>query len=696
MEQAVSYLRVVVPLRLQWEPCYALGPDQQAGIGSRVLVTLSGKPYEGVVSAVDVVPDAPPEKIRPVTRVLDNLPPVSAQEIRLWREVADYYLCTVGEVYKAAYPSEKTAGEETALRQKERLLKRKAALEEKLAKARNDKTRARYQADLESVSALLAGETPSGPLREITLSPSQEEALQEIRTGFADNRTVLLNGVTGSGKTEIYLRLAGDILREGRSVLFMVPEIALSRQLEERVRNVFPQVLVFHSGETSARRAHVVEALRKGPPYLVLGTRSSVFLPHQGLGLIIVDEEHDGSYKQDSPAPRYNGRDMAVMLGRIHCAPVLLGSATPSLESVYNVRTGRYKGVLLPGRFFGGDGADTLIIDTLSERKKGGMDGHISRKLFLEISRVLSEGGQTVLLRARRSWAPSVQCRQCGKPVKCPSCGVPLSLHKEEGAEVLRCHHCGYHETYAGICPSCGGELVPVGAGSQRIEEEVRELFPQARVARLDTDIPDREGAETVRAFARGEIDILVGTQMVTKGFDFAGVSLVAVIQADSVLGIPDFRADEKGLQLLEQFKGRTGRRGHKGLFIIQTAQAEHPVVTGRRAVENLLAERRLFGYPPFTREVKVTLRDPESSRLDALSEALSLDFKTMGDAVKVLGPCQPFEWLQHGALVREIRILLPKDRQLQARKASLLDKIQSFERQFRYYGHISIDVDPL
>ena len=697
MKDNRRYIRAIVPLRLEWEPLYRLPDGATAEIGTRIRVKVSGKDYDAVVSELDPELDAPESKIREIEGFNPSLPAIFPSEIRLWREVARYYLCSVGEVFKAAYPSEKVREEEALARKKERLRTRLSALRDKLEKARTEATRERYSGQIRQTEEALRG-LDAGAVtdRPIDLSPAQELALADIRKGFREGKTVLLDGVTGSGKTELYMKLARETVASGKSVLYLVPEIALSRQLEERVAGFFPGVLVFHSGETASRRRDTAAAIREQEKYIVLGTRSSIFLPHRNLGLVIVDEEHDTSYKQDSPAPRYNGRDTAIMLAGALGARVLLGSATPSLESIYNVRTGRYAGAVLPQRYWGGGGTPTMIIDTLAERRKGGMDGHISRKLYLEMEKTLAGGGQIVLLRARRSWAPAVQCTSCGKPARCPSCGVPLSLHKDRGEETLRCHHCGYHESWSGICNLCGGELIPIGAGSQRIEDEVRALFPSARVGRLDADVPTKEGEQTVKAFASGDLDILVGTQMVSKGFDFAGVSLVAVLQADSVLAIPDFRSDEKGLQLLEQFKGRTGRRGKPGLFIIQTAQADHPVITGGRAVENLLAERRLFGYPPFTREVDIAVHDTDPGRLQKLAAALSEDIAAIGQGLKAVGPYQPSEWLVHGETVLLVRAMLPKDRNLVSSKDSIAARVRSFEKQFRYWGHITLNVDPL
>ena len=564
-----AYIQVILPLRLEWEPYYSLPEGVKVEVGDRVRVLFARKAYVGAVSAVGVTPRTDENRILPILAVEEGLPRVLPDEIQFWRAVSDYYLCSMGEVYKAAYPALKTGQEEVEARNKERLETRLERLKDKAEKARREDTRERYKAEIETVEALLRGEAPVSVPAPVTLSPAQEIAARTARKALADGKTVLLHGVTGSGKTEIYLKLAQETLDQGRSVLFLVPEIALSRQLEDRIATVFPDVLVFHSGVSAARRSQVASCVRKPGQYLVLGTRSALFLPHHHLGLIIVDEEHDTSYKQDAPAPRYNARESAIMLGVIQKAQVVLGSATPSLESLYNAETGRFVKVDLKERFHSGDEAEIRIIDTVAERRKRGMTGSFSRKLIQEITDTLDGGGQVLVLRARRSYAPSVQCTECGKIPKCPHCHVPMSLHR--GPDRLVCHYCGHTEPYTGICPSCHGELQPLGAGTQKVEEELTNLFPERRIARLDGDTPDTEEAAIIRRFSAGDIDILVGTQIITKGFDFDGLSLVAVLQADSLVGQQDFRADERAFQLLEQFRGRSGRRGRPGRIVIQT-----------------------------------------------------------------------------------------------------------------------------
>ena len=693
-----TFIQVILPLRLEWEPCYSLPEGMQVEVGSRVRVVFAHKEYPGTVSALDVTPETAVERILPILSVETGLPRVLPEEIRLWKAVASYYLCTVGEVYKAAYPALKREQEVVQAREQERLEARLEALRSKMEKARREDTRERYADAARLLEERLDNrDTPAG-IGDVTLSPAQETAAGKVREAFARGKTVLLDGVTGSGKTEIYLKLAREALLQGRSVLYLVPEIALSRQLEDRIAAVFPDVQVFHSGESAARRRSVATRVREGGPYLVLGTRSALFLPHHGLGLIIVDEEHDTSYKQDSPAPRYNGRDTAVMLGLIQEAHVLLGSATPSLESLYNAGTGRYVKVDLSERFHHGAKAQIQLIDTVAERRKRGMEGNLSRKLLHAISDTLEAGDQVLVLRARRSYSPSLQCTECGRIPRCPHCHIPLSWHRQP--DRLVCHYCGHTEPYTGTCPTCGGTLQPIGAGTQRIEEELKAFFPGKEIARLDSDTPDREEAGIIRRFASGETDILVGTQVITKGFDFDRLSLVAVIQADSLMGQQDFRADERAFQLLEQFRGRSGRREKPGKLIIQTREPEHPVYARLQGEEtDLLAERKLFGYPPFTRLVHIILKDGNEKRLDYLARelrnALLAAFDGTDTPPSVIGPYAPVVDRTGDESLRQIRVTFSRNKALPELKQRLSRAVTDFGKERKYTAHLAIDVDP-
>lgn len=803
------FIQVILPLRLEWEPFYyqeielsesagdasGLFPvtstgsvterdKEQVRVGDRVRVNFAGKEYVGVVSMADAGKQAEEmgivDKVKPILGMAEGLEPVTKEEIELWRQIAEYYLCTVGEVYKAAYPAQKVEKEVVQARQEalkvEREEKNRTKIADKIkrleeraekkaelaAKARKSESRERHLAEkemLEGEIGLLVREltstvgelcrttgsvtgygdsvtyhqdeepiggsiieTSEGTEKEISLSAAQEEAYSKIKEIFAKGKPALLHGVTGSGKTEIYLKLAQETLVMGKNVLYLVPEIALSRQLEDRISETFPELLVFHSGETMSRKREVATVLRhagepaEGKGYVVLGTRSAIFLPHKNLGLVIVDEEHDTSYKQDSPAPRYNGRETAIMMAKIFGANVILGSATPSLESLYNCSVGRYGLVTLNKRFYDAADSDIEIIDTIAERRKNGMIGNFSRKLIEHIGKCLGEQRQVLILRERRAYSPIVQCQECGDIPKCRCCNVSLSLHRRaDGSERLVCHYCGRVYEYTGKCHKCGGELKPLGSGTQKIEEEASKLFPNARIARLDSDTAQSRKYETdtIRKFSNGEIDILIGTRMVAKGFDFSGLSLVAVLQADSILGQEDYRADERGLQLLEQFRGRCGRRGEKGLFVIQTSQPEHPVyqsIDGKLdengTMARFLGERKLFGYPPYSRVIGVVIKDYNQARVDLLSRDLG-EYLRGALAVKVsfapgvqngpnvIGPYSPAIDKISNQNIRQIRVLLPKDRSLARNKETLAAAVERFEKEKKYSGHIALDVDP-
>lgn len=429
-----------------------------------------------------------------------------------------------------------------------------------------------------------------------------------------------------------------------------------------------------------------------------------------------MDEEHDTSYKQDSPAPRYNGRETAIMMAKIFGANVILGSATPSLESLYNCSVGRYGLVTLNKRFYDAADSDIEIIDTIAERRKNGMIGSFSRKLIGHMGKCLGEHRQVLILRERRAYSPIVQCQECGEIPKCRCCNVSLSLHRRaDGSERLVCHYCGRVYEYTGKCPKCGGNLKPLGSGTQKIEEETANIFPNARIARLDSDTAQSRKYETdtIRKFSNGEIDILIGTRMVAKGFDFSGLSLVAVLQADSILGQEDYRADERGLQLFEQFRGRCGRRGEKGLFVIQTSQPDHPVyqnidgkIDDSGMMARFLGERKMFGYPPYSRVIGVIVKDYNQARVDLLSRELAeairgalgarLSFAPgVQNSPDVIGPYSPAIDKISNQNIRQIRVLLPKDRSLVRNKETLAAAVERFEKEKKYSGHIALDVDP-
>ena len=738
------YISVILPLKLEWEPCYRA--DETVEIGNRVKVIFANKEYTGVVSGTGITPDVDPSKIRPILSVDKSTEMILPSEIALWRQVAEYYLCSVGEVYKAAYPLGKINLEEARAAAKQKAAQRLERIaqsirvridkleirldkkQEQAEKAKEGtKTKATLTADIEklkedilrsntSLNVLLSGgthnlcnETDSN-VKSVALSDAQTKAYEDILTGFNNGKPVLLHGITGSGKTEIYIELSRKAMKEGKNILYLVPEIALSRQLEERLEEHFGTNLhVFHSGESAASKRNTAEIIREshisGNNYIVLGTRSSLFLPHHNLGLIIVDEEHDNSYKQDSPAPRYNGRDTALMLNMLfnnegQKCNIILGSATPSLEELYNCQVGKHHYVRLSERFHKADESLVEIIDTKAERRKRGMISSISIKLIEHIRQTLSSGQQILVLRSRRAWSSALQCDSCGDLQKCPHCNVSLSYHK--AGNCVKCHYCGYSAAFTGQCSKCSGTLSHLGAGTQKIEEELATLFPEARIARLDSDTSQNQALEkkTIKEFSKGEIDILVGTQMITKGFDFEKLSLVVVIAADTLLSIQDFRADEKAIQILEQFRGRCGRRGNKGMFVIQTSQPEHPIYTHLLQDDrisfnsHLLQERKDFGFPPYARIVEITLKDSNEKREEAISNKLAARLR-MAFPELVTGPYSPAVDRIADQHIRKIRLSLKKDRSLSQNKSLIKTLISSFEKECRYDGHITLDVDP-
>ena len=763
-ETGIVYIKVILPLKIEWEPYYyytlynntAGGSNHPCkfssiSTGIRVKVIFAGKEYTGIVSETGVTPEVDKNKIKQIISVEDRLEKISGKEIALWRQVAEYYLCTVGEVYKAAYPAFRTNSEKSRASQEERkerqlkkelesITKKTTTYKERLKRRQNSLIIARKESVIKrlkeeisrieyeinsltnkysAINSTISGNsrnitgTPEKINTEITLSKAQEAASDSVKKSFSLNKTSLLKGITGSGKTEIYINLAAETMNSGKNVLYLVPEIALSKQLEERLTAIFSQrILVFHSGETPAERACVTEKMKimeqSGTSYIVLGTRSSIFLPHSDLGLIIVDEEHDSSYKQDSPAPRYNGRDTAAMLASIHECNLILGSATPSLESMYNCKTGKYCLTELTEKYSGTSESEVILIDTSKERKKHGMRGCMSLKLIFEIQATLKRGEQVMILRSRRSYSPILQCSECGTIYKCPNCNLPLSYHKATGKDI--CHYCGFNRVHTGKCTICGSELNGLGSGTQKIEEEVAAMFPDARIARLDSDSARNRKYENevIRKFSKGEIDILIGTQMVAKGFDFRELTLVAVISSDSLLALQDFRADEKAMQILEQFRGRCGRREKKGLFIIQTSQPQHPVYTQIAGIGNILSEEKMleerkeFGYPPFCRLVDIITKDSYESRGEKMSRLLCHKFSISG-----LDTTGPYKSINTGDFTNgenngknstvswTVRLSLPKDKNLPTLKKMISEKISGFEKEKNYKGHISVNVDP-
>ena len=588
------YARVILPLKLRMDVTYIVPQHLINTVkrGSRVRVNFSGREYIAVVKSIDDNCGTYRGRLNELIETIPGLE-VSDEQIRFWEWMADYYMCTLGEVCRAASGNFPVTGGRVSRLKKQTSFK--------------------------------AGE--------FELTHEQKRAKDEILSSFRRLKPSLLAGVTGSGKTEIYMSLAKEFVSNGGVVLYMVPEIALSRQLEERLYSVFGESLVtFHSAMTPAAKRETVTKVtnvdsEKG--LVILGLRSSVFLPYSRLDLIIIDEEHDSSYKQSDPAPRYNGRDAAIVLAGIYRANVLLGSATPSFESIYNTNSGRYTLVKLDERYHGAEHPHVEIIDIIKERRAGRMSGLFSFKVIYEIRERLERNEQILIFRNRRSYSPMVQCNECGHIPLCKHCNTSLSYHKNK--REMCCHYCDFHIPYDIRCPHCGdGTLVERGSGTEMIAEKIAELFPESKIERFDAETTGKKSEEKrmLKDFAAGKTDILVGTQMISKGFDFKGLSLVVIINADSMLAIDDFRANERAFQLLEQLSGRAGRGSQRGKIIVQTSLGNHPVyesfLEGNKKLYEQLRERQEFGYPPFVRMIKLTIKSPDKYKLNEASEILS------------------------------------------------------------------------
>ena len=592
------YIDVILPLAIR--DCYTYSVPDGFSIpapGTRVIVPLMKKEVRGVVLRVHTEPIDPTltTKIRPISSIADTAPSVSPEQLALWQWMSSYYMCTLGEVMAAALPG---------------------GLDKRLTNPpkRRRTSIAPYTGPVESSHAL---------------SEIQDKSVDEIETFWSSGKDiVLLHGVTSSGKTDIYIHLIEKQLAAGKNVLYLVPEIALTTQLTSRLQCIFgDRLMVYHSRFTDAEReqrySHIAHLPLSGSDnFVVLGARSAIFLPIPNMGLIIVDEEHDPSYKQAEPAPRYHARAAAIMLAKTHRAKVLLGTATPSIETYYLAQKGVYGLVRLTERYGGVELPDITLIDLRRQYERKEMYGHFSDPLVERIRQCLADNKQVILFQNRRGYAPLLQCVQCGQPPRCVQCDVPMTLHKRENE--MRCHYCGYRMPVPPVCPQCGGELKTIGFGTERIEDEIQALFPEARVLRMDLDTTRNKSAyqDIINAFARHECDILVGTQMITKGLHFDDVRLVAVLNTDPLFNQPDFRAYERAYQMLEQVAGRAGRKGTKGEVWMQTFDPSNAVLSMVRKHDytalysQQIAERKLFNYPPFYRVIRLQMRDHNGVRV--------------------------------------------------------------------------------
>ena len=625
--------------------------------GSRVVVPLVNKQVRGVVLRhhTEPIDDELVAKIRPITEVVTSAPPVSKEQLALWQWMSTYYMCTLGEVMSAALPG---------------------GIDKRLV---NPPKRAR--------KAIKPYEGTVEPMHE--LSAVQRKCADEIEALWQQGKEItLLHGVTGSGKTDIYIHLIQAQLDKGKNVLYLVPEIALTTQLTSRLQRVFgDRLIVYHSRLTDAEREQRYKLLstidaQRSTNYVVLGPRSAIFLPIPDMGLIILDEEHDPSYKQAEPAPRYHARAAAIVLAKAHKAHVLLGTATPSVESYYLARKGVYGLVTLTKRFGGLELPEIKLVDLQQQYNRKEMYGHFSDPLVARIRQCLDEHKQVILFQNRRGYAPQIQCTQCGQPPRCVQCDVPMTLHRRENE--LRCHYCGYHTPALSLCPQCGGEMKNIGFGTERIEDEIAALFPDARVLRMDLDTTRNKSAydDIINAFAKHECDILVGTQMVTKGLHFDEVRLVAVLNADPLFNQPDFRAYERAFQMLEQVAGRAGRKGAKGEVWIQTFAPENAILrmVQDHDYESLYrqqeSERQLFHYPPFHRLIRLQLKDHNGARVQAAAMQLQAHLiRIFGNRVSTV--IIPSVERVQAYSIRELTLRIEQGANIQEAKRRLRDAIE-------------------
>ncbi|MFP4664689.1 MAG: primosomal protein N' [Bacteroidales bacterium] len=511
------------------------------------------------------------------------------------------------------------------------------------------------------------------------LNEHQKNALKEIKAGFREDKVCLLHGVTSSGKTLIYLHLIKETVERGEQVLYLLPEIALTTQIIERLReSTGSDVEVFHSKFSGKGKLRLWENIRSGHAKMVVGARSAVFLPFKNPGLIIVDEEHDSSFKQFEPAPRYNARDVAVIIAHMLKTPLLMGSATPSGESFHNARKGKYHMVELSQRYRDMPMPQIKILDIYHARKRKVMEGDFHPETLSNIGRVLRENGQVIVLRNRKGYAPVLTCTQCGWTADCPNCSVHLTYHKQSAN--LKCHHCHYTEQTPKMCPDCGNtDLKYFGYGTQKVEEDLQAAFPDARIARFDQDSMKSANAyrKIIGDFEQHNTDILVGTQILTKGLDFLNVRLIAVLHADQMLNYPDFRAFERGYQMLEQVSGRTGRHHIDATVLIQTSFPDHPILTKllqhqyKEMMNDELLERRNLHYPPFVHLIHIHMKSPVEYKLEKRSRLLFKELQyQLGEIVSE--PAVPVVEKEAGNYRRFIQVRIPRDKNLKQRKAAL------------------------
>lgn len=674
------YANVILPLPLQETYTYAIPPEMEGAIrrGSRVVVQFGKKKvYTAIVVDIhDKRPDF--DNMKAISELLDTYPIVNEKQLEFWYWLSSYYMCPIGDVYKAALPGGLKPKDENALREKNKRRRLKLAYEE-----------------------WAVGED-EGTQR---LSAAQTKAYDEIVESFGKFDTTLLHGVTSSGKTEIYIKLIQKYLAEGKQVLYLLPEIALTTQITERLERVFgDSMCVYHSKYTDAQRVAVYQRQLSDEPYqLVLGVRSSVFLPFQNLGLVIVDEEHEQSYKQQEPSPRYHARNAALVLARQFGAKTLLGTATPSFETYHAARKNRFGYVQLTQRYKGVQLPEIEIVDIKTLRHQKRMKGAFSQTLIDEMRDALGRGEQVILFQNRRGFSNFIECKQCGWVPRCAHCDVSLTYHKKTNQ--LTCHYCGYTYRLPEVCPACEEKnFINKGTGTEKVEDQIRELFPEASVLRMDLDTTRARDSyeKIINDFAEHRADILIGTQMVTKGLDFDSVSVVGILDADIMLNQPDFRSYERTFHTLSQVAGRAGRKNGRGKVILQTRSAELPII--QQVMNNdywsmfyeQMMQRQMFNYPPFYRLIYIYLKHRDGVLLDHLAiEMADRLRKVFGE--RILGPDAPPVSRVQSLFIRKIMIKVEQNASPNKIRSAIYEvQRQIMEQPVANALTIYYDVDPL
>ncbi len=810
------FIDVILPIPLKQSFTYSVNKDEAAFLkqGMRVAVPFGkSKVYTGIVYQVHDLPPVGYET-KSIDHILDEAPIITTIQLQHWEWLANYYMCSLGEVIKAALPSafllesetiiklssknfqdEESLSndefvlyealqhqssihindarsildrknivsviqkllekniievEETVYEQYTPKLKRYIKLASKYTSEENLHTlldslnRAQKQREVlmhlfmlntqskkpisstmlqkksEASAATLRALIDKGILEEYfiqqdriefsgahtsnskTLNEAQELAFEEIKTSFQKNDVVLLHGVTSSGKTEIYVRLIEEIINLGKQVLYMLPEIALTTQLISRLQKYFGErISVYHSKFSVNERVEVWNNVLAEKPkaQVVIGARSSLFLPFKNLGLIIVDEEHEPSFKQYSPAPRYNARDSAIVLANLQKAKLLMGSATPSLESYHNAKSGKFGLVTLKKRYGNVLMPDIELVDVKEKNRKKQMTGHFSDRLLEEMHEVLNNGEQIILFQNRRGFSPVVECTTCGVSPQCPNCDVSLTFHQHKNQ--LRCHYCGYHMAMMQNCIACGSPTLDTkGFGTEQIETELKTLFPNHKVARMDQDTTKGKHSysKLIEALENEEIDILVGTQMLAKGLDFRNISLVGVMNADNLLNFPDFRAHERSFQLLQQVSGRAGRTQKRGKVLIQTYNPYHQILKQvsvndyEGMYKEQLEERYNYKYPPFFRTIKIVFKDKNLSCVQKASswfgQALEMQFKE-----NILGPEPPPIGRIKNKYIINLLIKIPKNQSLEKTKKYIENVNRTFN-SIKEFSRVRVNID--